>query len=96
MTPKAEAYRLDARVTGRVQGVGYRAFVVRAARELEITGSVANNSDGSVSVVGVGTLTALELLLNALHEGPRFGRVEAVEAHWGRQPEAPPDFAVRR
>ena len=67
-------------VSGRVQGVGYRAFAARAARSLGLSGGATNLSDGRVEIVVYGALHALERLESALREGPRFARVDEVQA----------------
>jgi acylphosphatase len=75
--------RLSAVVTGRVQGVGFREFVRREAASRALTGYVRNSDDGrNVEVVAEGDGDALESLLGALREGPRFARVENVAAEW--------------
>ncbi len=66
-------------VRGRVQGVGYRWFVVRAAAPLQIRGYVRNLSDGSVEVVADGDPGALDALEIALRRGPRQAQVNQVE-----------------
>jgi acylphosphatase len=68
------------RVTGRVQGVGYRYFVARHAQALGLRGWARNLSDGSVEVQAMGTSGALSALERALAEGPPHGRVERVVA----------------
>lgn len=78
----ADATRLDARVTGRVHGVGFRYFVVREAHSLELVGWVANVPDGSVRCVAEGPLDRLEALLALLREGPASAIVEGVSAAW--------------
>lgn len=65
-------------VSGRVQGVGYRAFAARAARALRLTGGAANLDDGGVEVVAQGAVHALDRLEAALSEGSRFARVDHV------------------
>jgi acylphosphatase len=72
--------RLDARVVGRVQGVGYRVFVLREATWLGLDGYVANESDGSVRVVAEGPGTDLDALLERLEEGPPAAIVDRVMA----------------
>jgi acylphosphatase len=67
------------RVSGRVQGVGYRAFAARAARALRLAGGAANLDDGRVEVVAQGPVHALDRLEAALAEGSRFARVDRVE-----------------
>ncbi len=59
-----------ATVRGRVQGVGFRYFVLRRAQLLNLTGWVANRPDGSVEVVAEGESSQLEELLELLRHGP--------------------------
>lgn len=75
--------RLEAVVTGRVQGVGYRYFVLGLAEDLDLLGWVANEPDGSVRCVAEGRRLDLETLLGALGRGPLGGRVDDVHATWG-------------
>ena len=65
-------------VSGRVQGVGFRWFVLRRARSLEITGWVKNCSDGSVEIRAEGTQAALESLESLLNKGPAGSMVQQV------------------
>ena len=65
-------------VRGRVQGVGFRAFVARHAHRLGIDGWVRNRSDGTVEVVAAAP-GALDQLEEQLRTGPRFAHVERVE-----------------
>ena len=73
------ARRLDAVVRGRVQGVGYRWFVVRHASRLGLGGWVANEPDGSVRVVAEGAAERLDELVTLLREGPAGASVSAVD-----------------
>ena len=66
-------------VSGRVQGVGYRAFAARTARGLGLSGGASNLPDGRVLVVAEGPVHALDRLEAALWEGPRFARVQTIE-----------------
>jgi acylphosphatase len=66
-------------VRGRVQGVGFRFFVLDQARALHLSGYTRNLRDGSVEVLAVGAPDALEHLVEKLRTGPRSARVEAVE-----------------
>ena len=75
--------RLDATVHGRVQGVGFRYFVIRQAMDLDLTGWVANEPDGSVRCIAEGPRPALEALLAALEEGPTGALVDRVATDWG-------------
>jgi acylphosphatase len=65
-------------VLGRVQGVGFRYFAVRAARELGVAGWVRNLPDGSVETLVEGEEAAVELYLERLKQGPSASRVERV------------------
>jgi membrane protein DedA with SNARE-associated domain/acylphosphatase len=67
-------------ISGRVQGVGFRWFVVRQAEQLGIRGWARNLSDGRVEVVAAGDPTALQRLEVALAEGPRISHVDSVES----------------
>ncbi|MGD0807826.1 MAG: acylphosphatase [Anaerolineales bacterium] len=79
MTGKA---RLHAEVCGEVQGVGFRAFVLRRAMGLALTGWVRNRSDGSVELIAEGSRAALESLLADIGRGPSGAMVERVDSSW--------------
>jgi acylphosphatase len=66
-------------VTGRVQGVGYRDWVVERAERLGLTGWVRNRVDGSVEAVIVGDDQAVGRMIDACRRGPRLARVDAVD-----------------
>jgi acylphosphatase len=65
-------------VSGRVQGVGYRNFVQRAALPLGLRGYAKNLANGDVEVVAVGAAAALDELAGQLRIGPRWGEVRTV------------------
>ena len=65
-------------VKGRVQGVGFRWFVHREAAGLNLRGWVRNTEDGHVEVVAAGTPEDLAELRQALNNGSRGSRVDAV------------------
>ncbi len=65
-------------VRGRVQGVGYRFFAERAARDLGVRGWVRNLPDGSVEAVAEGEDEAIARFVARLREGPRGSRVESL------------------
>ena len=91
----SDAERLDAVVHGRVQGVGFRIFVVRRAERLGLTGWVANEASGRVRCVAEGSRAALEELLGDLNEGPAGAWVERVDAAWSAATGSLADFDVR-
>ena len=70
--------RLDATVIGRVQGVGFRYFVLREATDLGLEGWVANTPSGAVRCVAEGPRSALDALLGRLREGPPAAIVDRV------------------
>ena len=67
------------RVTGRVQGVGFRWWTRAQAIRLGLDGTVRNADDGSVEVEARGPEPALAELERLLNEGPPHARVRAVE-----------------
>lgn len=73
-----EKARLEATVTGLVQGVYFRHYTQQEAKRLGLTGWVANQPDGSVRVVAEGEDAGLERLVEYLHHGPPGARVEEV------------------
>lgn len=66
-------------MTGRVQGVGFRASCAREANRLGVAGSVRNRIDGSVEVVAKGDDTAVATLTEWCRVGPTFSRVQSIE-----------------
>jgi acylphosphatase len=80
-------------VTGRVQGVGYRAAAAQEASRLGISGWAKNLSDGRVEVVARGTPDAVESLTEWLWKGPPAARVSSVLAEHS-DAEPPPEFLV--
>jgi acylphosphatase len=65
-------------VAGRVQGVGFRAFVRHHARDLGLAGWVRNEPDGTVAVEAAGDPERLDRLEEHLRSGPPASRVERV------------------
>ncbi len=66
------------RVSGTVQGVGFRYFASRAARKLGVTGYAKNLRDGRVEVYAIGTPASLSALRKELQRGPRSAAVSDV------------------
>ncbi len=85
---------LHAVVSGRVQAVGFRLFVLRAGRRLGLNGEVRNLPDGRVEVLAAGSRDALEDLLAELERGPRLGRVDQVSCNWDLPLRPMPDFKI--
>jgi acylphosphatase len=74
--------RFRAIVSGRVQGVGYRASAAHEARQLGLDGWVRNRPDGTVEVDAQGDKTTLEAFLVYLRRGPAGARVKMVDVDW--------------
>ncbi len=72
-----QAFRF--RVSGRVQGVGFRWFTREAGRELGLAGRVRNLPDGRVEVAAVGGRERLEAFRERLRQGPPGARVTGIE-----------------
>jgi acylphosphatase len=66
-------------VSGRVQGVGFRYFTLRAAEALGVSGFVRNLADGRVEVVAEAADGVLSQFEEKLREGPSFSSVEALD-----------------
>jgi acylphosphatase len=78
MWDTAEMRRVRAIVTGRVQGVSYRATTVDEARRLGVTGWVRNRTDGSVELEAEGPPELIGKLLTWCEQGPAMARVSHV------------------
>lgn len=75
-----ERQAVEVRVTGRVQGVGFRAWTEDEAQALGLDGWVRNMPDGSVEALFVGRRGAVQQMLAACRQGPRPARVDSVES----------------
>ena len=73
------AIRRRWRFTGEVQGVGFRYYARAAAQHLGLTGWVANNWDGSVTLEAQGTPAALDELVPTIERANRWARIENIE-----------------
>lgn len=69
-------------VSGRVQGVFYRASTLQEARDLELTGWVRNLEDGRVECKAIGKETDLLTLLHWMGKGPIKAKVSRVDVEW--------------
>jgi acylphosphatase len=77
VTAMAIAIRL--RIEGRVQGVGYRAWLEREASARGLRGWVRNRRDGSVEALLIGPADAVEAAIAACARGPRLAGVAGIE-----------------
>lgn len=81
------------RVTGRVQGVGFRMAAARQAGRLGVTGTVRNLLDGTVEAVVEGTEQNVEDMVAWLRTGPASAQVDGVDIR-REQPQGPEGFRV--
>ncbi|MEA2096098.1 MAG: acylphosphatase [Candidatus Cloacimonadota bacterium] len=70
---------LEIIVSGRVQGVCYRAFVLHRAKELNIKGYAKNMVNGSVKVIAIGEENTMNIFITMLKEGPSMARVDEIQ-----------------
>ena len=76
-------------ISGRVQGVGYRDWLVAEAHELGVAGWVRNRADGAVEALLYGDTEVLQELLRACRRGPRLAVVSRIEEEWADPPAEP-------
>jgi len=79
MEAMANQKAIRAKITGRVQGVGYRYTTVQMANELGLAGWVRNSPDGSVETRAQGDERVLDQFVTFLEHGPRSARVRSVD-----------------
>ncbi len=82
------------RITGRVQGVGYRAWAMQTAARLGVCGWVRNRADGTVETLVIGDNLAVAAMIDACRKGPQaavVGNVAVSEA----DDDGSTDFTVR-
>lgn len=95
MKEETAAVQLGFRVRGMVQGVGFRWWTRRTARELAVSGNVRNCPDGSVEVRARATPSILEEFAERLAQGPPAALVRVVEAFPSSEP-LPDGFEIAR
>jgi len=74
--------RVQAIISGKVTGVGFRYYAAHIADRLEIVGTVRNLPTGEVEAVAEGEEEILNLFIDALRQGPSAGRVDHIQAAW--------------
>ncbi len=82
-------------ISGRVQGVWYRASTKQEAQRLNLTGWVRNMPDGRVEAIAQGPKETIEALISWCYDGPEFARVESVDVTWVEPEEGFDSFEVR-
>jgi acylphosphatase len=95
MAEQAQAnVRAHVRISGRVQGVCFRAYTVDEARAAGVAGWVRNTPDGRVEAVFEGDKPAVEAMIAWCRNGPPAARVNGVEVVWG-EPKGESGFGIR-
>ena len=86
-SPPKNTLTLNMKITGKVQGVGFRFFVQQQAQKLGINGWVSNKSNGDVEALAQGEKADLEQFIAKVKEGPSFSKVEDVSLNWVNEAE---------
>jgi acylphosphatase len=81
-------------ITGRVQGVGYRAWTVETAGRLQLSGWVRNRRDGTVEAVFCGEAAAVTAMFEACKKGPAASRPDSITHHAWDEPLSGPFTAT--
>lgn len=76
-------------IAGRVQGVGYRAWMEREATRLGVQGWVRNHRNGTVEALVAGEEAAVQALLSACRRGPMLALVSDITEEFADPPEEP-------
>jgi acylphosphatase len=93
-SPAVQPVRARIMVSGRVQGVGYRAFAARMAAQHGLLGGVRNLDDGRVELDVEGKKAVIEALLHDLKVGPPAARVTKIETEWSAATERFSSFSI--
>jgi len=87
--------RVEIKVRGLVQGVGFRYYILRKGAELNLTGYVKNMMDESVLIIAEGEKYLLENLIAAVKIGPRNADVTSCESYFSERKNEFKNFEVR-
>jgi acylphosphatase len=96
MSRDDSAISLEVRVSGRVQGVGFRYFAHDVGRRLGLVGYVMNVPDGSVRAYAEGPRHVLEEFLRRMEQGPAGAEVRDSRSHWGQATGQYSHFSIER
>lgn len=81
-------------ISGRVHGVGYRAWMVHKATELGLSGWVRNRPDGAVEALIAGEVASVEEMSRLCRRGPRMAEVSSISEDLAEPPEQPGFYQV--
>ncbi|MBW2966619.1 acylphosphatase [Candidatus Woesearchaeota archaeon] len=87
--------RIHIIISGRVQGVFFRAGTKRQAKILNITGWVKNNPDRTVEIIAEGEETNLKQLISWCSKGPLIARVDDIKIEWQKYKKEFEYFSIR-
>ncbi len=96
MPDAIDAVRAHVWVTGRVQAVGFRAYVESIARQAGVTGWVRNVGYDTVEAVAEGERAKVEQFIEWMKQGPRASRVDEAKVEWDSPTGEFGEFGVRR
>lgn len=82
MTMSRDPCRVHIRVSGRVQGVGFRQFVQQQADSFDLTGWVRNLVNGGVEIMAEGRKEDLATFIDRVRVGPELGHVSDLDIEW--------------
>ncbi len=82
MEKSVNTQRVHIKISGDVQGVGFRYTTIETARSLGLVGWVRNVTGGGVEIVAEGEKNSLERLIEWCKGGPTFGKVANTEVEW--------------
>ena len=85
-SPPEDTLTVNMKITGKVQGVGFRYFFLRQAQN-SINGWVRNIPNGDVEALAQGEKADLQQFIAKVKEGPSFSRVEDVSLNWVKEAE---------
>jgi acylphosphatase len=94
--PASDKARAHVRLSGRVQGVGFRYTTADEARRRRLTGWVRNLESGTVEAVFEGSHAAVLDMVRWCQQGPPGAWVRDVDVRWDEPPEQLSDFEIRR
>ena len=91
-----ETHRVHMKISGRVQGVYYRASALQEAQKLGLVGWVMNCSDGTVEALAEGEKSKLEQFIAWCQRGPEGARITAIDIRWAAAEHNFHGFMIRR
>lgn len=87
--------RAHVKISGRVQGVNFRAHTREQARKAGVHGWVRNLDDGGVEAVFEGPRSSVQRLVSWCYGGPTYAEVDRVEVNWEQPVGQEPGFTIR-